>query len=128
MKTILLFIAMMPIFATPSRNRAVTTKDEANRIEIAHKIVDGLVKGDYAKVRENFDQSLSDALSNDKLAQGWQALTGQIGNYVQTNSTTTDVVQSYNQVKVNCKFANGTATVEVTFSVAEKVIGLYLKP
>jgi hypothetical protein len=31
-------------------------------------------------------------------------------------------------VKVRCKFEKGEATVEVTFSGSDKVIGLYLRP
>ena len=104
------------------------TYDESDRKRIATDILNNLVKENYEAVRKDFHASLKQNLPTERISEGWIKLVETIGAYKEVISTTPDVAQSYNQVKIRCRFENGNSSVEVTFNEDDKVIGLFLKP
>jgi hypothetical protein len=102
--------------------------DEARRKRITSEILDNFVKENYDSVSKDFHSSLKTTLPTERLSEVWKYVMTNFGAFKKVISTTTNVMQGYNQVLMRCQFEKDNATLEATFNEDDKVFGLYIKP
>ena len=121
---VVLLLSVISLDAHVPANRSAEDDIET----ISKKIVEYMNKGEFENVRSYFSFSLKNTLTAEHIEKVWTNVVTQLGEFEKISSVKTEVVQSYNVVRVRCKFRNEGANVEVTFNEEKEVIGLYIKP
>jgi hypothetical protein len=106
----------------------VFVQDEANRKDIAKRILDNNIAEKYEDMRADFSAELKAQLPAEKIAGVWKQIIDSEGPFQKVLSTSAVVVEGYNQVLIRCAFKNDNLTMQVTFNQEEKVVGLFWKP
>lgn len=94
----------------------------------SHGVVQNLAAGQYAQVTAQFDATMKSAISTEQLAEVWQGLVQQIGPFQTVVSVRTQQAQGMDVAVVNCRFASGSADVQVAWNAARQISGLYITP
>jgi hypothetical protein len=85
--------------------------------------------GKYETVRSHFDDTMLDAVSLEKLAEGHAQVTGLIGAYESMGEPFARVIGDYTVVDVPLQFEAGDMVGRVSYSADRKVAGLFvMKP
>lgn len=88
-----------------------------------------LVQGDYATIRDDFDDTMSTAVPDDSgLAAIWAQLAGLVGTYQRMGEPLTHQLGDYTAVDVPMEFEAGALTARVSYDAEGKVAGLRFLP
>lgn len=88
-----------------------------------------LVEGDYAEVRRDFDDTMAEAMPDDKaVAAIWAQLAGLVGDYQRMGEPFTHQLGDYTAVDVPLEFEAGALTARVAYAGTGKVAGLRFLP
>ncbi len=105
------------------------SRKEGKEIEdIARELVMLLVKGDYAKVVENFDGTMKTALPAEKLQEAWNTVIAKAGAFIEQQGVRKGKYLQYDIVFVTCKFEKGTLDTKVVFNQEKQISGLFFVP
>ena len=103
--------------------------DSNSSLEVMAKdFVNLLVKRDFAKAVENFDETMKKALPAEKLQETWDSLIAQTGAFKQQTGTRKEKYLQYDIVFVTCKFEKGPLDVKVVYNDKKQVSGLFFVP
>ncbi len=95
---------------------------------MAKEFVDLLVKEDYAKAVESFDETMKKALPAEKLQEAWNSLIVQFGPFAEQAGTRREKILLYDVIFVTCKFENGVLDAKVVFNGNKQIAGLFFVP
>jgi len=123
--TVLIFIIILSMNCT-TRSQPIENEDKL--VGISTEILENLVNGHYSKTTKDFNDKVIQALSPEKLAEVYEGLTSQIGNYKEKGETITDVIDGYRIVYIIMKFEKSPFKLKVAFDNDDKVAGLFLIP
>lgn len=98
------------------------------RKELAKSVVNLLVNGNYAKVVENFDDTMKKELPADKLKQVWDSLIVQTDAFVEQTGVREEKTLGYDVVFVTCKFEKAVLDAKVVFNQDKQIAGLFFIP
>jgi len=90
----------------------------------AREVVQLQSKGDFAGAEKNFDQTMKDALSPERLRNIWQG----IGKYKDIEGTRTERLVDYQIVYITTKFDSQTVDFKIVFNTQGQVSGLWIVP
>lgn len=88
-----------------------------------------LVEGNYAEVRRNFDETMTNAVGTDAAVAGiWAQLAGMVGVYERMGEPFAHQLGDYTAIDVPLEFEAGTLTARVAYDSAGQVAGLRFLP
>ncbi len=121
---ILCFTMIVPSFAEsiPSPSTAGPSGDITT---LAGQFIDDLKSSDYEKAGALLDDTLKNALPQDKLKQLWDSLQAQSGTYEKQVASKVEKADAYQNVTVTCQFEQAYIDFIITFDAAEKIAGLH---
>jgi hypothetical protein len=96
--------------------------------ERAVRVLLDLAKGRYAAVRRRFDERMAAALSETRLAETLERVTGLVGAYRGTGEPFAHRAGDLTVVRVPLRFEAGEMTGHVTFDSAGRIAGLFITP
>jgi hypothetical protein len=103
-----------------------------DRKAAASQAVTLLVKGDYANLIKNFDETMKQNLPEAKLRETWTMVVQKAGAFKRQNAGQQQTVQqngqSYDVVTIPCDFEKGQLDVRVVYNGAGKISGLFITP
>jgi hypothetical protein len=85
-------------------------------------------EGRWEDVRREFDENMRDKLDADRLAAGWAHTIAMIGSLERIGDPFAFQADAYTVVNIPLHFEAGEANGRVTFDLAGKVAGLYIRP
>jgi YD repeat-containing protein len=93
----------------------------------ARQVVDDMVSGHFASVRNRFDATMTRKLSTAELASAWrQVAVDKHGGFVSTGGVTATAVRGNTVIDVFCTMHSGELKVRVAFDEQERISGLFL--
>ena len=102
---------------------------DAQRFEaLARKFVALLVKGDFLAATKRFDETMRDALPQERLAQTWENLLARFGPFQRELSASASKKGEYVVVILKSQFESGVVNVKVVYDKAGRVSGLWFAP
>jgi uncharacterized protein len=115
--------------SAPSRLAAAQQAATPEELQIlAKQFTDLLASQDFARARQNFDATMANALSEEKLRELWRALDAQAGAYRKQLATRSQRQGSYDVVLVTCEFARLSLDARVVFDAQKRIAGLFFVP
>lgn len=134
MKNPILLAATLILFTTLSSagySQIVSGASSSSAMEVREKLstelVNNLSNKNYVAARKDFAKVMLDAFSVEKQKEAWEGLIAKVGAFQKVLTTKEEIVSGYNVVKKRCQFAGENATIQITFSEENKIIGLYFK-
>ena len=85
-------------------------------------------EGRWEDVRTEFDENMRDKLDADQLAAGWAHTVAIIGSLERIGDPFAFQADAYTVVNIPLHFEAGEANGRVTFDLAGKVAGLFIRP
>jgi dienelactone hydrolase len=92
---------------------------------VARQVVTDLVAGDYAAVSVQFDETMSESLSADKLKEAWESTAAQAGNYIETISAESFTQDGYYICLVTARHEIQGVVSRVVYDKDMQIAGLY---
>ena len=112
----------------PRTGEPMTRAVPAGLTERALAIFVAQAEGRWEDVRREFDENMRDKLDAARLAAGWAHTIAMIGNLERIGDPFAFQADDYTLVNVPLHFEAGEATGRVTFDVAAKIAGLFIRP
>lgn len=94
----------------------------------ATSLVEDLVHGRYAAVEATFSSEVKAGLSEAKLRETWEQLTGQVGAYRSHGEPKVGTAEGFTIVLVPVEFEHAKLGVRVAYDTAGKVGGFFIVP
>jgi len=116
-------VVVATLSPTDTPTSALLTVNEL--IPIARDFIDELNRGDFAAAFARFDETMKEALSEDKLKELWQQLILQVGEYQSELSVRTESKDIYSAVIITSQFSKTPLDVRVVFDLQGKIAGLF---
>jgi dienelactone hydrolase len=91
---------------------------------LAKTVVTDMAARRFAKVFALFDDTMAKALSADKLAESWDGLRAQVGEFKSIESVRREEKEGYQVVHVICPFDKVKMDVRVVFDSHQRIAGL----
>lgn len=95
---------------------------------VARNLVQQLAARQFDRVEARFDQKMSRALPQAKLAAVWDGLTGQAGKFHSISAVSRQDHGGFRIVVVTCQFEKAKLDARVVFDAEGKVSGLFFAP
>jgi len=95
---------------------------------VAVRLVELLVRGDYATAEAMFVPAVAAALPEAKLQATWEAVQGQVGQFRRQTGTRVSTVRAFQAVVVTAEFERATLDFRVTVDSSEHVAGFFIQP
>lgn len=105
---------------------AVVSEPELERR--ARDFITRMEAGEYKEARQYFTTQMKLALTQQKLADVWEALQLQAGNFVQQGDARIESEAGYKIVYVTCRFGLSALDTRVVFDQKGKIAGLFFQP
>ncbi len=124
-------LGSFPLGAVPSLAATVAAQEAQAPEELtplATDLVNSLVKQDFVRAAQNFDDSIKAQLPPEKLQASWQELTTQIGAFKKTIATDNRSIKEFFVVTIASEFERANIDIVITFNNDKKVIGLNFQP
>jgi hypothetical protein len=128
-----LFVTCNDLSGRKSSRSAAKAKSDATSQQsgiesLAERLVNLLVKEDYAEAVKNFDETMKNALPAEKLQQVWNSVIAQSGPFIEQLGVRKEKILQYEAVFVTCKFERATLDTKVVFNSDKQVAGLFFVP
>ncbi|HEW79189.1 MAG TPA: DUF3887 domain-containing protein [Phycisphaerales bacterium] len=95
---------------------------------MAKEFVELLVKGRFSTAARNFDSTVKNEMSPEKLKEVWSSITGQAGAFKRQIGIRTEKFLGSDIVFVTCEFKNGPLDVKVVYNNKRQISGLWFVP
>jgi hypothetical protein len=113
----------------PRTGVAMATSIRPDAAERGVELLVNLVQGDYPAVRDDFDQTMTNAVPDDgAVAAIWAQLAGLIGGYQRMGEPFAHQLGDYTAVDVPLEFEAGGLTARVSYDAQGQVAGLRFLP
>ena len=96
--------------------------------DLAKEFVELLAKEEFTEAVKNFDSTMKGALPEEKLRETWKSLIRQGGPFRRQIGIRTEKFLQHDIVFVTCKFEKSILDVQVVFSSAKQITGLWFVP
>jgi hypothetical protein len=93
-----------------------------------NEIVELLVKEDFAKVTEGFDETMKTALPAEKLGEVWKATIEQAGAFKKQLGSRQEKELEYDVTFVTCEFEKGNLDVKLVYNDKKQIAGMFIVP
>jgi hypothetical protein len=97
-------------------------------IEKSKAILSCFVKGDFAGVTKDFNETMKTELTPDKLKEAWNSVNQQAGAYVKYTAISDSLNQRCSAIYITCVFQNAKLMLKTVFDKNNKVAGLWFSP
>ncbi len=121
-----LIISLATILSSWATQKANLVLDDLT--VMAQEFVAFLEKGDFSKAAENFDETMSKVMPQEKLKKVWDAIIVQVGSFKKQTTVRTEKSGEYDIVYVTCEFENISLETKVVFDKGKKIAGLFFVP
>jgi pimeloyl-ACP methyl ester carboxylesterase len=91
-------------------------------------LVNAMAKEQFRDVVTHFDDTMTAALSADKLASTWQGVIAQAGEFKSISATRQTERQGYQVILVSCHFAQHDLDTRIVYDAQGRVAGLFFVP
>lgn len=105
---------------------ALAAGDADPLLQRAQSVLDALTNGRYSEISSQFDETMRAAVSEEAIAQGWEAILAQYGGYVGVE--TTQASSENRSVALTLAHENGSVMMTVSFNGQFLISGLLLRP
>lgn len=95
---------------------------------LARKFVEILSRNEFAKAYTLFDETMSAAITGEKLGVLWRQIIFQNGAFRHQKDVTIDSVGGYVVVKLTAAFERSDLIIQLSYDTRRMVAGLYFKP
>ena len=110
-------------------NAQVTSQTKSREPKaMAKEFVELLVKGRFSTAARNFDSTVKNEMSPEKLKEVWSSITGQAGAFKRQIGIRTEKFLGSDIVFVTCEFKNGPLDVKVVYNNKRQISGLWFVP
>ncbi len=116
-------MAMMALFFVALSAVLFDDNAPALRVKAAKAFVDDLVKEDYESASRDFDKTMKEKASPDKLKTIWQQIITQLGPVKKQLATRTEKLMDYDIVFVTCEFEKAKLDIRVNYDKEGKLAG-----
>lgn len=118
--------ALLAGCAGVSATDAVVSEPELERR--ARDFITRMEAGEYKEARQYFTSQMKLALTQQKLADVWESLQLQGGNFVQQGDARFESEAGYQIIYVTCRFGLSALDARVVFDQKGKIAGLFFQP
>jgi len=120
----------VPAAPTPTSAAAGQAISEQDAIALAERLLESLLKNDFAGATQKFDDTMRAALPEAQLKAVWENLAGQVGAYQERVGTpVVETVDPYRRVVITLKFEKATLDMRVVVDTRTGLIsGLFFAP
>lgn len=91
----------------------------------AQQLVESLVRGDFSRVVEDFDDKIASILPPEKLRERWDYVIEHYGPFVKQTGVSTQKDLKITSVIVACEFARSPLSVKVVYGRSGQICGLW---
>lgn len=113
----------------PRTGAAMAESIRPEMIERGVTLLVNLVEGNYAEVRRDFDETMTNIVGTDAaVAAIWAQLAGLIGEYERMGEPYAHQLGDYTAIDVPLEFEAGSLTARVSYDAQGKVAGLRFLP
>jgi len=126
MRTVLAGLIILTFMAIWPRHNSMAQAD--GLAERAAQIVTQLSDHDLSAASADFDSTMKAALAGEKLAEAWNGLLGQVGQYKGQKSRRAEEYAGYRLIVVTAEFEKADIDIRVAFDTAGRVAGLTFAP
>jgi hypothetical protein len=115
--------------ATEEAEPAEAAPAEAAPAEVQNnEVVELLVKEEFAKVTDNFDETMKAALPAEKLGEVWKATIEQAGAFKKQLGSRQEKELEYDVTFVTCEFEKGNLDVKLVYNDKKQIAGMFIVP
>ncbi|WP_208588572.1 DUF3887 domain-containing protein [Gracilibacillus suaedae] len=108
--------------------QSATESNENNQIiGMAETFIDQLNEGKFDEATANFDETMAEQLTADKLEGIWNDLHNQLGDFIDQEFHTIEEVDGYQVVLIAGIFNDDDVTFQVTFNENQQIAGFYIQ-
>jgi ArsR family transcriptional regulator, arsenate/arsenite/antimonite-responsive transcriptional repressor len=93
--------------------------------DAARQFVESLVRGDYADLVRDFDETMAAILTPEKLRDTWDGVVGRYGPFVKQIDARIDKYWKFTAVIITCEFGKSKLNIKVVFSRSGQISGLW---
>lgn len=111
-----------------SNRLAAAPIDNQAAVNIAASFAESLAKGKYADAAKAFDETMSKAVTLDKLQAAWEAPAAQYGGFRSFGTPAVQDIKEYKVVLIPCEYAHGSLRLQLAISQTGRVAGMFWKP
>jgi len=112
-----------------AKEAAKETAEEAKPAEAPkNEVVELLVKEDFEKITESFDETMKAGLTAEKLGEVWKATIEQAGAFKKQLGSRQEKELEYNVTFVTCEFEKGNLDVKLVYNDKKQIAGLFIVP
>jgi hypothetical protein len=99
----------------------------ADPVEVsAREVVAALARGDFAGVTAQFDDTMRDALPEDRLEAFYRSIEGAVGSFVAIERVRLVDFQGHRIAFVRCRFQGGEKVVKVVYGSDARIAGFFI--
>lgn len=95
------------------------------RLRVARSFIDAMAAGKYKIAVADFDETMTQAVSPERLAAIWEGLQRQFGPFVEFKRPSTGSVAGYETVYIETDFQRGQRRLRVVFNEANRIAGFF---
>lgn len=106
----------------------VRAQDSGDNVSKAKTFLDLLVKKDFAAAESYFGDEMKARLTAEKLAEGWNSLSAQVGNFKRRTDVKTEKIKDLERVVVTAEFEKANLDVQISFDASGKMANLSIVP
>lgn len=112
--------------AAPSARSGNSSPEDPTAV--AHAFVDLLAQGNFAAAVSKFDPDMKAGLTQQALAETWEAVISQYGPLKKQLSTEKGKAQGFDVVIVKTEFEKGQLSIRVAVNKDKLISGLFFEP
>ncbi|MRI67532.1 DUF3887 domain-containing protein [Gracilibacillus thailandensis] len=106
---------------------ATESNENDQIIGMAETFIDQLNEGKFDEATENFDETMAEQLTADKIEGIWNDLHNQLGDFIDQEFNTVEEVDGYQVVLITGIFNDDEVTFQVTFNENQQIAGFYIQ-
>ena len=122
---------MLKLFAlalVASMAASVFGQNQTDNSARAKSFIDALAKKDFAAAENYFNNEVKSKISADKLAEIWNSLSAQVGDFKSQGSVSTKKAENLEVIVTICEFEKASLDITTSFDEQGKIAGLFFAP
>ncbi|MCK0471013.1 DUF3887 domain-containing protein [Halalkalibacter sp. APA_J-10(15)] len=119
-------IALMLASCSNEEGDTGNTEGTEGKERIAESFIQQLADGSYNEAAEQFDETMSEAISEAELAQTWEEIELQLGAYIDHRYQSTEEAEGYSIVILEGLFEGQDVIISVSINEHEEISGFYI--
>ncbi|GAE32613.1 DUF3887 domain-containing protein [Halalkalibacter hemicellulosilyticus] len=119
-------IALMLASCGNEEGDAGNTEGVEEKERIAETFIQQLADGNYNEAREQFDETMREAISETELAQTWEEIELQLGAFIEYEYQSTEVEDGFTIVLLEGLFEGQDVILSVSINENDEISGFYI--